>query len=172
MTVIVLSKRRLEETLIIESSCIPHDRSCDLVGDTDGHCVNGWDYNIARDRNRYGIHLVRCERDSRERLITNSRLSAISGSFPTHPPPVAHISKSDHTIESLDKTTQWILNSKDHVYIIVHISKRMAEIACESPARKTWDALNKANLNTMQSCDKWTKIHIAAYLQGWQCLSL
>ena len=54
MTVIVLSNRCLEETIITES-CIPRHRSCDLVGDTDGHCANGWDSYFARKRNRNGI---------------------------------------------------------------------------------------------------------------------
>ena len=45
----------------------------------------------------------------REKFHDSTVYTAINDRSPTHPPPVVHIAKPDHTIESLDKTAQLMI---------------------------------------------------------------
>ena len=45
----------------------------------------------------------------REKFHDSTVYTAINDRSPTHPPPVVHIAKPDHTIESLDKTAKLMI---------------------------------------------------------------
>ena len=72
--------------------------------------------------------------------------TAINDRSPTHPPPVVHIAKPDHTIESLDKTAQLI---SDRISDIQRLAQRHSVITSVTVSVTFNDSLNDGQTDTV-----------------------